>query len=390
MIEEVLSPSVPGMDSGELAEWLESLDDLAAREGTDQVERLLTVLISRARRHGAQPTTRLQSAYVNTIPVARSATVSRRPAARTPDQTFDSLECDGHGGSRQSGASRHWRAYLHLCLRCVRCGRLPSTIFCTPERESTRAISSTFRATLRRVIYARAYLEGRLTEQQLERFRQESPRETGLSSYPHPWLMPEFWQFPTVSMGLSPIMAIYQARWLRYLQHRGIADTSKARVWCFLGDGEMDEPESIGGLSLAARDQLDNLIFVVNCNLQRLDGPVRGNGKIIQELESLFRGAGWNCIKVIWGSDWDPLLEADEEGRLRQRMEEVVDGQYQKYAVESGDYIREDFFGASPELLAMVDDFSDEQMRHSTGVAMTPRRSMRPTTLPCTIAANPL
>ena len=186
-------------------------------------------------------------------------------------------------------------------------------------------------------MYARAFVEGRLTEEDLEHFRRESRRpQHGLSSYPHPWLMPNFWQFPTVSMGLGPITAIYQARFLRYLRDRGILDTSASRVWCFVGDGETDEPESLGALTLASREGLDNLTFVINCNLQRLDGPVRGNGKIIQELEAAFRGAGWNCIKVIWGTDWDELLKADVDGRLVKRMGEVVDGQYQKYSVETG------------------------------------------------------
>ena len=211
-------------------------------------------------------------------------------------------------------------------------------------------------------VYARAFLEGRLSEKDLARFRRETPRETGLSSYPHPWLMPGFWQFPTVSMGLSPLLAIYQARFLRYLEHRQLVDTAASRVWCFVGDGEMDEPESVAALTLAAREELDNVTFVVNCNLQRLDGPVRGNGKIIQELESLFRGAGWNVIKVIWGSDWDPLLAADEEGWLVRRMNETVDGQYQKYTVESGDYIREHFFGSSPELKELVAHLDDRQL----------------------------
>src|SRR5581483_1323535 len=200
-------------------------------------------------------------------------------------------------------------------------------------------------------IYSRAFLEGRLSEQQLENFRQELAKGGGLSSYPHPWLMPGFWEFPTVSMGLAPLMAIYQARFNRYLQHRRIKDTSGSHVWAFLGDGECDEPETLGAITLASREKLDNLIFVINCNLQRLDGPVRGNGKIIQELEAAFRGAGWNCIKVVWGSDWDPLLERDKSGLLVQRMGEVVDGEYQKYTVETGAYIREHFFGKYPELL---------------------------------------
>ena len=210
-------------------------------------------------------------------------------------------------------------------------------------------------------IYARAYLEGRISEAQLLSFRQETGGK-GLASYPHPWLMPGFWQFPTVSMGLTPMMAIAQARFMRYLDHRDILDTGGRKVWAFLGDGEMDEPESLGSLSLAARERLDNLIFVVNCNLQRLDGPVRGNGKIIQELEAVFRGAGWNVIKVIWGSNWDPLLVRDSSGLLRQRMQETVDGDYQAYAARGGAYTREHFFGKYPELAEMVANMTDEDI----------------------------
>src|SRR2546425_4987477 len=204
-------------------------------------------------------------------------------------------------------------------------------------------------------IYARAFLEGRLTLQQLENFRRELKPGGGLSSYPHPWLMPDFWEFPSVSMGLSPLMAIYQARFNRYLEDRGLKPITDAKVWAFIGDGETDEPESLGAITLAAREKLDNLIFVINCNLQRLDGPVRGNGQIIQELESAFRGAGWNVIKVIWGSDWDPILERDTEGLLVQRMGEIVDGEYQKFSVESGAYIRQHFFGSDPRLLKLVE-----------------------------------
>ena len=210
-------------------------------------------------------------------------------------------------------------------------------------------------------IYARAFLEGRLTEEQLLNFRQEVDGN-GLSSYPHPWLMPEFWQFPTVSMGLGPLMAIYQARFLKYLHHRGLADTEDRKVWAFTGDGEMDEPESLGALSLAGRERLDNLIFVINCNLQRLDGPVRGNGKIIQELEALFRGAGWNVIKVIWGRRWDPLIAQDTSGILLKCMEECVDGEYQDFKSKNGAYVREHFFGKDPALKAMVASMSDEQI----------------------------
>ncbi|MBI2082250.1 MAG: pyruvate dehydrogenase (acetyl-transferring), homodimeric type [Deltaproteobacteria bacterium] len=212
-------------------------------------------------------------------------------------------------------------------------------------------------------IYARAYLEGRIREGQMENFRRELQKGGGLPSYPHPWLMPDFWEFPTVSMGLSPIQAIYQARFNRYLHDRGLKDTSEQKVWAFVGDGEMDEPESMGSITVASREGLDNLIFVVNCNLQRLDGPVRGNGKIIQELESIFRGAGWNVIKVIWGRDWDPLLAADTEGYLVERMGEAVDGDYQKYVVEPGSYTRQHFFGTRPELSRIVEHLTDDQIR---------------------------
>src|SRR3989442_1109566 len=215
-------------------------------------------------------------------------------------------------------------------------------------------------------MYARAFLEGRIGVQQLENFRRELKAGGGLSSYPHPWLMPEFWEYPTVSMGLGPITAIYQARFMRYLEDRGLKKRSDSKVWAFLGDGETDEPEALGAITLASREKLDNLIFVINCNLQRLDGPVRGNGQIRQELEGAFRGAGWNVIKVIWGLEWDPLLAKDYDGLLVRRMGEVVDGQYQKYAVESGAYVRQDFWGADPRLLEMVKHLSDEQLKKLT------------------------
>ena len=210
-------------------------------------------------------------------------------------------------------------------------------------------------------VYARAFLEGRITEEQLEHFRQEVDGQ-GLSSYPHPWLMPDFWQFPTVSMGLGPIMSIYQARFMRYLHDRALLDASGRKVWAFVGDGEMDEPESLGAISLAGREKLDNLIWVVNANLQRLDGPVRGNGKIIQELEGVFKGAGWNVIKVIWGSSWDPLLAADSSGRLVQLMNECVDGDYQTFKSRNGKYVRDEFFGRYPETAALVADWTDDEI----------------------------
>jgi pyruvate dehydrogenase E1 component len=211
-------------------------------------------------------------------------------------------------------------------------------------------------------IYAYSFLEGRISAAQLEGFRRELEKSGGLSSYPHPWLMPDYWEFPTVSMGLAPISAIYQAKYNRYLRNRGLRDPQGRKIWAFLGDGETDEPETLGAITLASREQLDNLIFVINCNLQRLDGPVRGNGKVVQELETAFRGAGWNVIKVIWGGDWDPLIEADNTGLLVQRMTETLDGEYQKYVVEPGSYIRQHFFGKHPELLELVKGYSDEQL----------------------------
>src|SRR5205085_4852477 len=208
-------------------------------------------------------------------------------------------------------------------------------------------------------IYARAFLAGRLSAEQLHNFRRELQPGGGLSSYPHPWLMPDYWEFPTVSMGLGPLMSIYQARFNRYLEDRGLKKASESKVWAFLGDGETDEPEALGAITLAAREKLDNLIFVINCNLQRLDGPVRGNGHIIQELEAAFRGAGWNVIKCIWGSDWDPILAKDSEGLLARRLSEIVDGEYQKFSVESGAYTRKHLFGNDPRLLKMVEHLSD-------------------------------
>ena len=226
--------------------------------------------------------------------------------------------------------------------------------------------SSSSRATPRRASTRARTSKGGIDETHLENFRRELKPGGGLSSYPHPWLMPDFWEYPTVSMGLGPIMAIYQARFIRYLEDRGLKPPSNAKVWAFLGDGETDEPESLGAITLPAREKLDNLIFVINCNLQRLDGPVRGNGQIIQELEAAFRGAGWNVIKVLWGREWDPLLAKDRDGLLVKRMGEIVDGQYQKYAVESGAYVREHFWGADPRLLDMVKHLSDDQLKKMT------------------------
>ncbi len=362
MVQDTLYPPVLGMKQDELADWFESLDDLVYRKGSETTNQLLAALHRRSDLHEKTTAGRINTPYVNTIPRTEQPAY---PGDRELERRLKHLirwnamamvvranrRYEGIGGhiSTYASAATLWEVAFHHFLH----GR-------TEDHPGDIVY---FQGHASPGVYARAYLEGRLTERDLERFRRECPRENGLSSYPHPWLMPDFWQLPTVSMGLSPLMAVYQARMLRYLSHRGIADTSRSRVWAFLGDGEMDEPESIAGLSLAARDRMDHLIFVINCNLQRLDGPVRGNGKIIQELESLFWGAGWRVIKVLWGSDWDPLLEADDDGLLQARMDEVVDGQLQRYSVESGEYIREHFFGTSPKLKRMVDGFSDEQLK---------------------------
>ena len=240
-----------------------------------------------------------------------------------------------------------------------------STIFSARARDEFEGDTVYFQGHASPGIYSRAFLEGRLSAEKLENFRRELKPGGGLSSYPHPWLMPDFWEFPTVSMGLSPLMAIYQARFNRYLENRGLKPATDAKVWAFLGDGETDEPESLGAITLASRENLDNLIFVINCNLQRLDGPVRGNGQIVQELEAAFRGAGWNVIKVLWGTDWDPLFERDTDGLLVKRMGEMVDGEYQKLVVESGAYVRAAFFGSDPRLLKMVEPFSGRSAAHA-------------------------
>ncbi|MGB5984579.1 MAG: pyruvate dehydrogenase (acetyl-transferring), homodimeric type, partial [Desulfobacterales bacterium] len=301
------------------------------------------------------------SPYVNTIPLARQAVF---PGSREVERRIKSIvrwnamAMVVRANRRSSGIGGHISTYASA-----------ATLYEVGFNHFFRAPSDShpgdlvyFQGHVAPGIYARAYVEGRLTEGQLENFRRELHPQGGLPSYPHPYLMPEFWQFPTVSMGLAPIMSIYQARFARYLQNRGLKEPDDQKVWAFLGDGETDEPESMGAITLAAREHLDNLIFVVNCNLQRLDGPVRGNGKIIQELEAAFRGAGWNVIKVIWGSDWDPLLAQDKTGLLAQRMEEVPDGQYQLYSASGGDLIRRDFFGKYPELEQMVAHYSDEQL----------------------------
>ncbi|HEX3207405.1 MAG TPA: pyruvate dehydrogenase (acetyl-transferring), homodimeric type, partial [Propionibacteriaceae bacterium] len=348
------------LDPLETREWLDALDSVVVFDGADRATFLLDELLDGARRSGVPVPYSANTPYLNTIPPDREP---QHPGDQEIEQKIRSLirwnaiatvlrankessELGGHIASYQSAATLYEVGFNH---------------FWHAPSESHGGDLVYIQGHSSPGIYARAFAEGRLTEEQLLGYRQEVDGR-GLSSYPHPWLMPEFWQFPTVSMGLGPLMAIYQARFMRYLKDRGILDVQNRKVWAFMGDGEMDEPESLGAISLAGRERLDNLIFVVNCNLQRLDGPVRGNGKIIQELETNFRGAGWNVIKVIWGSRWDRLLANDHEGHLLARMNEALDGDYQTYKSRNGAYVREHFFGVKPELKAMVADMTDEQI----------------------------
>jgi pyruvate dehydrogenase E1 component len=355
----------PGPDEVETREWLESLDAVLFLSGKERAGQLIGQVADHAEQLGVDVPFRANTPYVNTISPEEEPEF---PGNREMERRIKSLVrwnamamvlaaneataaggmVGGHIGTFASSANLYEVGFNHF--------------FRGPDAPGGGDLVF-IQGHASPGIYARAYLEGRLTEQQVKNFRQELHPGGGLSSYPHPWLMPGFWQFPTVSMGLGPITAIYQARFNRYLENRGLkAPSPDQKVWAFLGDGEMDEPESMGALTLASREGLDNLIFVVNCNLQRLDGPVRGNGKIVQELEGAFRGAGWRCIKCLWGSEWDPLLAADKAGLLKQRMMEVVDGDYQKYVVSGGAYTREHFFGKHPELLDLVQGYSDSQL----------------------------
>ncbi len=347
-------------DPIETREWIEALDSVLDFEGAERAHFLLDELIGQGRRRGAPVPYSPNTPYLNTIPPGGE---DRHPGDRAIEHRIRSIirwnelaivlrankessELGGHIASFQSAATLYDVGQMW---------------FWHAANDTHGGDLVYFQGHSSPGFYARAFLEGRLTEDQLNRFRQEVDGG-GLSSYPHPWLMPDFWQFPTVSMGLGPLMAIYQARFLKYLGCRGLTDTGARKVWAFLGDGETDEPESLGAISLAGREKLDNLIFVVNCNLQRLDGPVRGNGKIIQELESVFRGAGWNVIKVIWGVGWDRLIAKDTTGLLLQRMEECVDGEYQDFKSKNGAYVRKHFFGKYPELLELVADMTDDQI----------------------------
>lgn len=348
------------LDPVETQEWLDALESVLDREGEDRAHYLLTRMGELASRTGTQLPYAITTPYRNTIPVTHEA---RMPGDLFMERRIRSLvrwnalamvmrankkdpDLGGHISSFASSATLYDVGFNYF--------------FKAPTEEHGGDLIY-FQGHTAPGVYARAFLEGRISEDQLNNFRQEVDGE-GLSSYPHPWLMPDFWQFPTVSMGLGPIQAIYQARFMKYLEHRGFIPAGKQKVWCFLGDGETDEPEALGAIALAGREKLDNLIFVINCNLQRLDGPVRGNGKIIQELEGVFRGADWNVIKVVWGRMWDPLFAQDKEGALQRRMDEVVDGEYQNYKANNGKFVREHFFGSDPRLLKMVESLSDDEV----------------------------
>jgi pyruvate dehydrogenase E1 component len=349
------------IDPEETQEWIESLDSVLEREGPQRAHFLLERLIDKTRRSGAYLPFSAKTAYVNTIPLSQQrpipgdqaiehsirSVIRWNAAAMVVHANRKSSELGGHIASFASAATLYDVGFMHF--------------FRAPNEEHKGDLVF-FQGHSAPGVYARAFLEGRISEDQLKAFRQEALDENGLSSYPHPWLMPNFWQFPTVSMGLGPIMAIYQARFMKYLENRDIQPQHNRKVWAFMGDGEMDEPESLGAISLATRENLDNLIFVINCNLQRLDGPVRGNGKIIQELEAVFRGAGWNVLKVVWGSYWDHLLAKDKDGVLQRLMEETIDGEYQACKAKGGAYTREHFFGKYPETREMVADMSDEDI----------------------------
>jgi len=348
----------------ETQEWLEALEAVLDREGPQRAHALLERLIDLARRSGAHIPFSPNTAYVNTIPPGLEPPHPGNMALEERIRSYIRwnamamvVKANRHAPTDGGDLGGHIASFASLATM-IGCGQNHFWHAATDEHGGDLVY---FQGHSSPGVYGRAYLEGRLTQEQLDHFRQEVDGK-GLPSYPHPKLMPDFWQFPTVSMGLGPLMAIYQARFLKYLHARGIADTSARKVWVFCGDGEMDEPESLGAISLAARERLDNLIFVVNCNLQRLDGPVRGNGKIIQELEGDFRGSGWNVIKLIWGGYWDPLLARDKEGILRRIMHESVDGEYQAYKANDGAFVREHFFGKHPKLLEMVSRMSDEDV----------------------------
>ncbi|MGZ4105021.1 MAG: pyruvate dehydrogenase (acetyl-transferring), homodimeric type, partial [Actinomycetota bacterium] len=361
MIFDSFASQVPDGDPDETRDWIEAFDQVLDQRGKTRARYLLSRLLERASLEQVGQPVQVSTHYVNTIPSDKEpefpgdeylerrirAYIRWNAAVMVTRANIRSEGIGGHLATYASSAALYEVGFNHFFRRA------------TEDHPGDMVF---YQGHATPGIYARGFLEGRFSEEQLDNFRREIGGN-GLSSYPHPRLMPELWSFPTVSMGLGPLASIYQARFNRYLHHRGLTQTEDAKVWCFVGDGETDEPETLGSISLAARERLDNLIWVVNCNLQRLDGPVRGNGKIIQELEAVFRGAGWNVIKVIWNRKWDELLAKDVDGALVNKMDNTVDGEFQKYATESGAYIREHFFGPDPRLRAMVEHLSDDDLR---------------------------
>ena len=360
-MKEDVTLRIPSWDAEEMKEWEESLDSVVSDGGPVKAAEILSQLQRRAYRTGINVPFTANTPYINTIPVHQQPAYPGDQAIERRVKSlirWNAMAMVVRANKLEAGIGGHISTFASA-----------ATLYEVGYNHFFRARTKDFEGDIVYIqghaapgVYARAFLLGRLTVQQMENFRRELATGGGLSSYPHPWLMPDFWEFPTVSMGLGPLMAIYQARFNRYLEDRGLKPRTDAKVWAFLGDGETDEPEALGAITLPAREKLDNLIFVVNCNLQRLDGPVRGNGQIIQELEAAFRGAGWNVIKVIWGSDWDPILARDREGLLAKRMGELVDGEYQRFITESGAYFREKFFGVDPRLLKLVEHLSDDDL----------------------------
>ncbi len=360
-MHQILTERAVDLDPRETAEWLEALDQIVEGMGPDRANFLLAQLTERARKNGVNVPIRTTTDYVNTVrvedqvPYPGDRAIERRIKSLT---RWNAMAMVSHQNKHDEGIGGHIATYSSLATLL----EVGFNHFFHGSYGDQPGDLVYFQGHASPGVYARAFLEGRLTTEQLNNFRHELRDSPGLSSYPHPWLMKDFWQFPTVSMGLGPINSIYQARFMRYLENRGLIQATPRKVWAFLGDGEMDEPESTGAIGVAVREKLDNLIFVINCNLQRLDGPVRGNGKIISEMESLFRGSGWNVIKCIWGTDWDALLEKDKSGRLIQLMNECVDGEYQSFKAKGGAYVRQEFFGRYPETARLVEDMTDEQL----------------------------
>ena len=360
-------------DLQEISEWLEAFDQIVADEGPAQGARLLEALSRRAREAGVEAPAHLNTPYINTIPVEDEVPY---PGDRLMERRIKSLirwnamAMVHRQNKKDAGIGGHISTYSSLATLL----EVGFNHFFHATYGDQPGDFVYFQGHASPGVYARAFLEGRISQEQVENFRHELRDKPGLSSYPHPWLMPEFWRFPTVSMGLGPISAIYQARFMRYLENRGLIAQTPRKIWAFLGDGETDEPEALGSITLASREKLDNLIFVVNCNLQRLDGPVRGNGKIIQELEAAFRGAGWNVIKVVWGSNWDPLLARDTSGKLLKRMDECVDGEYQAFKAKDGAFVRKEFFGKYPETTKLVENMTDDEIWHLQRGGLDPHK----------------